>query len=272
MTAVGDLRDAHLRVARATDDLAAIVSFYRDGLGFAVLGEFADHDGFDGVMLGSPEAPYHLEFTRKAGHRAGRAPTMDNLLVFYLSDSARWQAAQDRMQAAGFSPVASFNPYWDKQGATYEDPDGYRVVLQNSALPTAAWSSACQNKASRTGFECSAPILKVADMAVSLRYYVEVLGFVNADWSTDDFACVSRDRAAIYLCQGGQGQGAAWVWIGVENVESLYAEYRSSSARILHPPANYPWALEMKVADADGHVIRFGSEPRFDRPWDTWHE
>lgn len=30
--------------------------------------------------------------------------------------------------------VVSFYPYWDKQGKTFEDPDGYRVVLQNAPL------------------------------------------------------------------------------------------------------------------------------------------
>ncbi|WP_371418616.1 hypothetical protein [Acidisoma sp. S159] len=30
----------------------------------------------------------------------------------------------------GFPAVASFNPYWDQLGRTYEDPDGYRVVIQ----------------------------------------------------------------------------------------------------------------------------------------------
>jgi hypothetical protein len=57
-----------------------VVKFYRDGLGFEVLSEFKDHDGFDGVMLGRKGAAYHLEFTRKAGHKAGRAPTEDNAL------------------------------------------------------------------------------------------------------------------------------------------------------------------------------------------------
>ena len=52
---------AKLRVARPTDDLEAVARFYRDGLGFAELYRFADHDGFDGVMLGLPGAPYHLE-------------------------------------------------------------------------------------------------------------------------------------------------------------------------------------------------------------------
>jgi len=31
----------------------------------------------------------------------------------------------------------------------------------------------------RTRFECANPILSVADMARSLRYYVDVLGFLN---------------------------------------------------------------------------------------------
>jgi len=122
-----------LRVARPSDDLEAVVGFYRDGLGLQVLDRFADHNGFDGVMLGRAGAPYHLEFTRAHGHAAGKAPTPDNLLVFYFPDPEAWRSAVDRMRAAGFAPVASFNPYWDRAGATFEDPDGYRVVLQRGA-------------------------------------------------------------------------------------------------------------------------------------------
>jgi catechol 2,3-dioxygenase-like lactoylglutathione lyase family enzyme len=75
-----------LRVARPTDKLDAVVHFYRDGLGLAILYHFENHEGFDGVMLGRKGAPYHLEFTHAKGHKAGRAPTADNLLVFYLPD------------------------------------------------------------------------------------------------------------------------------------------------------------------------------------------
>ncbi len=122
-----------LRVARPTDDLDALIAFYRDGLGLDVLYRFEDHDGFDGVMLGHAGAPYHLEFTRAHHHPAGKAPTPDNLLVFYLPDPEAWRAAVDRMRAAGFAPVQSFNPYWDRAGVTFQDPDGYRVVLQGEA-------------------------------------------------------------------------------------------------------------------------------------------
>lgn len=122
-----------LRIARPTDDLEALLPFYRDGLGLSLLFRFEDHDGFDGMMLGQEGAPYHFEFTRAKGHLAGRAPTQDNLLVFYLPDAGEWKAAVQRMQDAGFASVASFNPYWDREGVTFEDPDGYRVVLQRAA-------------------------------------------------------------------------------------------------------------------------------------------
>jgi len=130
-----DLGKAHLRVVRPSDDLAANVKFYRDGLGFEVLSEFRDHDGFDAVMLGRKEAAYHLAFVHKAGHKAGRAPSEDNLLVFYLPDADEWEQAVARLEELGHKSVKAFNPYWDKKGKTFEDPDGYRVVLQHASWP-----------------------------------------------------------------------------------------------------------------------------------------
>lgn len=124
-----------LRIARPTDQLEEVVRFYTVGIDLKVLGSFEDHEGFDGVMLGIPGDSYHLEFTRKRGHAAGRAPTQDNLLVFYIPDREQWLERTERMSAAGYQPVPSFNPYWDRLGKTYEDPDGYRVVIQNQSWP-----------------------------------------------------------------------------------------------------------------------------------------
>jgi hypothetical protein len=45
MNKLTDLGKAYLRVARPSDDLAAVVNFYRDGLGFDLLSEFKDHEG-----------------------------------------------------------------------------------------------------------------------------------------------------------------------------------------------------------------------------------
>lgn len=126
------IKTAHLRIARATDHLTQIINFYRDGLGFEVIGSFEDHDGFDGVMLGHPQLPYHLEFTTQHGHAASGAPNKETLLVFYLPIKKDWKTAVDRMTSQGYEPVESLNPYWDVRGRTFEDADGYRVVLQNS--------------------------------------------------------------------------------------------------------------------------------------------
>ena len=122
-----------LRVARPTDRLKRIATMYRDGLGFQELASFENHEGFDGVVLGHPRAPYHLEFTHHRGTTVGNAPSEDNLLVFYIPETAQWSRMCKNMEEAGFTNVASYNPYWDVAGKTYEDPDGYRVVLQNRA-------------------------------------------------------------------------------------------------------------------------------------------
>ena len=98
-------------------------------------------------------------------------------------------------------------------------------------------------------------------MQAALRFYVDVLGFENADWGTEDFTSISRDRSAIYLCRGDQGRGGAWIWIGVEDAQKLHEELKAQGVTIRDGPTNYPWALEFRVEDPDGNVIRFGSEP-----------
>jgi len=123
-----------------------------------------------------------------------------------------------------------------------------------------------------TPFGHAEPILSVSDMTASVRYYTEALGFDNADWGTDEFTLVSRDGAAIYLCWGSQGHPGTWAWVGVADVAALHREYVASGARVRHAPRNYPWALEFHVEDPDGHVLRFGSDPMPDRPFDDWLE
>jgi catechol 2,3-dioxygenase-like lactoylglutathione lyase family enzyme len=122
------------RVARPSNDLSALLPFYCDGLGFKILAQFDNHAGpFDGIILGHPKAPYHLEFTKEPGKAAGGSPSPEHLLVFYLPDKAEWETTVQRMETAGFVAETSGNPYWEQNGRTFEDPDGYRVVLQNAS-------------------------------------------------------------------------------------------------------------------------------------------
>jgi len=109
-------------------------------------------------------------------------------------------------------------------------------------------------------FENSQPILRVEEMGAALAFYVGVLGFRNAEWGTQDFTSVNRDSAGIYLCRGEQGRGGAWVWIGVDDVRVLYRDLVARRVAVLMPPTDFPWALEIRVQDPDGNVLRFGSE------------
>ncbi|HCH4213775.1 VOC family protein [Vibrio parahaemolyticus] len=129
-------KETKMRIARPTDNLVKITEMYINGLGFKLLGSFEDHNGFDGSIIGHEQHNYHLEFTHHRGTTVGKAPTQDNLLVFYFSDDSVWTQCCDQMLSAGFKPVLSYNAYWDVVGKTFEDVDGYRVVLQNREWKT----------------------------------------------------------------------------------------------------------------------------------------
>lgn len=126
----------HLRIARPVSDLARTKTMYCRGLGLCVVGNFENHDGFDGVMLGAAGAGYHFEFTYCRTHPITPCATAEDLAVFYMPTSSEWESTCASMLAAGFKRVAPLNPYWEVQGRTFQDKDGYRVVLQN-----AEWSN-----------------------------------------------------------------------------------------------------------------------------------
>jgi uncharacterized glyoxalase superfamily protein PhnB len=111
-------------------------------------------------------------------------------------------------------------------------------------------------------FQGSIPILSVKDVAASIRYYVDRLGF-KKHWEWGDpptFAAITRDAVEIYLCKDTQGHPGTWVYVAVEDVDALYAEFLASGAEIRQPPTNLPWHMrELNVADPDGHRLRFGT-------------
>jgi len=124
-------KNAVLRIARPTDNLKRITEMYVNGLGFSLLGEFQDHEGFDGSIIGHRNHNYHMEFTHHKDTKVGSAPTKDNLVVFYFTNPVEWESCCKKMVLAGFKQVTSYNSYWDQAGRTFEDIDGYRVVLEN---------------------------------------------------------------------------------------------------------------------------------------------
>jgi len=124
-----ELPVVQMRIARPTDQLDKIIEFYETGLGLKRVGEFRQHNGYDGVMYGLPDTNFHLEFTAHEKCSPCPAPTKDNLLVFYLPNWDVLTEVANRLDHLGYPEVESENPYWEDSGITIEDPDGWRIVL-----------------------------------------------------------------------------------------------------------------------------------------------
>lgn len=116
------------RVARHTINLAPIIYFYKDLLGLTILGDFKDHDGYDGVFIGLQGADWHLEFT-VSNQAPQHQPDDDDLLVFYLKSVEEYESLKRAFKNNNIQEVKAKNPYWRTNGSLYLDPDGYGVML-----------------------------------------------------------------------------------------------------------------------------------------------
>ena len=112
--------------------------------------------------------------------------------------------------------------------------------------------------------ENTGPVLGVSDMAVSIQFYAEVLGFKLA-WggeSGSTVCSVARDGCSIMLVQEPDNRNSC-VWIGLEN-DKLFDIAREKGARVLQEPTNQPWAYEMRLLDPDDNVLWLGTGPKDD--------
>ena len=116
------------RTARHTKNLYRIIDFYGRILGLKVLSEFKDHENYDGVFLGIPGESWHLEFT-VSNDSPVHIPDEDDLLVFYAESLDEFNSMKEKFVANRVKPVRPKNPYWEKNGITFEDPDGFRIVI-----------------------------------------------------------------------------------------------------------------------------------------------
>jgi catechol 2,3-dioxygenase-like lactoylglutathione lyase family enzyme len=106
------------------------------------------------------------------------------------------------------------------------------------------------------------PILNVRDVAASLTFYVDVLGF-DRPWHWADpptFGGVRAGDSEIQFCLNGQGNPGTWLAIWVDDVDAWYERLRLRQVDIRQPPTNFPWGVrELNVADLDGHRLRIST-------------
>jgi uncharacterized glyoxalase superfamily protein PhnB len=124
------------------------------------------------------------------------------------------------------------------------------------------------------------PILCVENVARSMRYYVESLGFrVGLTWSDKEgrflqpgdqaeptFALVGRGQVQFMLVQQCQGAPGMWLHLDIrtaDQLDALYEEWMRRGARIVELPSNRPWGMyEMRIRDLDDHTLRVSAPPR----------
>jgi ribosomal protein S18 acetylase RimI-like enzyme len=114
------------RVAHPVRDLGRSAAFYGDLLGLPARGGFTDHDGYSGMFFALPGGG-ELELT--TGPAQPRPATDDDLLVLYLAGRQEVRGRAAQLASAGVPTVPSANPYWNRWGQTFLDPDGYAVVV-----------------------------------------------------------------------------------------------------------------------------------------------
>lgn len=119
-----------LRVARHTDDLEKIKTFYIDVLGFELLGSFENHDNYDGIFIGKPNLDWHFEFT-KSDKKAHHFSDEDDNIVLYPKTISEYNNLINRLIRNNISTINSINPYWNKNGKMVLDPDGFRIIISD---------------------------------------------------------------------------------------------------------------------------------------------
>ncbi|MEN2416021.1 VOC family protein [Flavobacterium mesophilum] len=117
-----------LRVARHTDDLKKIEDFYVNVLGFEQLGEFQNHNNYNGIFIGKSGLDWHFEFTQSTT-KAKHTFDEDDVIVLYPKSILAYKELIHKLENLNISTITAANPFWNENGKMIQDPDGYRIVI-----------------------------------------------------------------------------------------------------------------------------------------------
>lgn len=111
--------------------------------------------------------------------------------------------------------------------------------------------------------ESVSPIFSVDDLAKSIDFYRNTLGFDLA-WSwgePPDIVAVCRDSVEITLTQraGTKPAGASQVYLGVSGIDDYYATLVEAGATIVVPIGDRPYGMrDFRIADPSGNELSVG--------------
>lgn len=113
------------------------------------------------------------------------------------------------------------------------------------------------------------PQFVVADMDRSIEFYTKRLGF-DIDFRYEDFYVgIIKDGFSIHLKTGQPLVGERQhkkdhehldITFSIEDIEYLYEEFLSKSAKVTQLLREMPYGKEFYVSDPDGYIIAFLEE------------
>ena len=111
-----------------------------------------------------------------------------------------------------------------------------------------------------------APVLRVSDIARSLAFYSDRLGFAVEFVYESFYAGVCRDGCHIHL-KGSpppprdeiafEREEHIDIYIGVQNAETLSERFASAGVAFVVPLRHMPYGTEFYVRDPDGYILGF---------------
>lgn len=123
----------NFRFARHTNNLASLIKFYTKVLNLNVLGNFENHDDYNGIFLGKPDANWHIEFT-ESNIEANHIFDEDDILVFYPETIEEYQNIIGNITSKKIKTHQPKNPYWHTNGILIKDPDDYNVIISKQKI------------------------------------------------------------------------------------------------------------------------------------------
>ena len=116
-------------------------------------------------------------------------------------------------------------------------------------------------------FKMAVPVLHVRSSVAAERFYCHGLGFgvefryrPNESEHDPCYLGVVRDGVVLHLSTfPGDGVPGSAVYVFVDDVDRLHAEFISKGVPIDTPPVDQTWGMrEMFVRDPDGNRVQFG--------------
>ena len=109
-------------------------------------------------------------------------------------------------------------------------------------------------------------VLAVRDLKVSMRYYMDVLGFSRDPIDADGWSFLARDNFRVMLGEcpeekpaGDLGNHSYFAYWNIEGIDQFYQEVAARGAMVTSRPADRPWGLrEFGLSTPDGHRITCG--------------